>query len=81
MDEVLDFRKENYRAHRDYILSVRKFARELNLMPSDERIEIFEQRQEKLADLSAGLREIYRGSWKKMITFGIGPNGSGMGLL
>lgn len=77
MGEVLDFRKENYRAHRDYILSVRKFARELSLMPSDERIAIFEQRQEELADLGAGLRKIYRGSWKRRtFSFAIGVTGA-----
>ena len=76
MDEVLDFRRENYCQHRDYIQSVRDFARELSCLSLGEREVKFEQRQEKLEDLSAGLRKIYCGSWKKPITFGIGLAGA-----
>ena len=76
IDEILDFRKQNYRQHRDYIESVRDFVRELSCIPSDERAVRFEQRQEKLEDLSDGLRKIYSGSWKKRITFGIGLTGA-----
>ena len=76
IDEILDFRNQNYRQHRDYIQSVRDFARELSCIPSDERAVKFEQRQEKLEDLSDGLRKIYSGLWKKRITFGIGIVGA-----
>ena len=48
MNEVLDFRQQNYCQHRDYIQSVRDFVRELSRIPSDERAVKFEQRQEKL---------------------------------
>ena len=76
IDEVLDFRTENYHKHRDYIQSVHDFARELSCLPLSEREVKFEQRQEKLADLSAGLRRIYHGSWRRPITFGIGLAGA-----
>ena len=76
MDEVLDFRKENYRQHRDYILSVRAFARELSLMPPDEREARFEQRQEELKALSHDLRRIYRSSWNTRLSFGLGLAGA-----
>lgn len=77
MDEVLDFRSENYCQHRDYIQSVRDFARELSCLPLSEREVKFEQRQEELVDLSAGLRKIYRGSWKRRIfSFAIGVTGA-----
>ena len=76
MDEVLDFRAENYRKHRDYIQSVRDFARELSCLSPGEREVKFEQRQEELADLSAGLRRIYHGSWRRPFTFGIGLAGA-----
>ena len=72
IDEILDFRNQHYRQHRDYIQSIRDFARELSYIPSDERKVKFEQRQEQLEDLSSGLRKVYSGSWKKEITFGIG---------
>jgi hypothetical protein len=76
MDEVLDFRQQNYCQHRDYILSVRTFARELSHMPSDERAAKFEQRREELEDLCRTLQNIYRGSWKKQLTFKIGLAGA-----
>ena len=76
IDEILDFRKQHYRQHRDYILSVRAFARELSLMPPDEREAKFEQRQEELKALSYDLRSIYRGFWKTPFSFGIGLVGA-----
>ena len=76
IDEILDFRNQNYRQHRNYIESVRDFVRELSRIPSDERAVKFEQRQEELDDLSSTLRRIYQGSWKKPITFGIGLAGA-----
>lgn len=72
MDEVLDFRRVNHRQHRDYIQSVRDFARELSHIPSDEREVKFEQRLEELEDRSHTLRKIYRVSWKNLPTFAIG---------
>ena len=76
MDEVLDFRRENYYKHRDYILSVRAFARELSHMPSDEREARFEQRQEELKALSHDLRRIYRSSWNTRLPFALGLAGA-----
>ena len=76
MDEILGFRQQHYHQHRDYILSVRKFARELSLMPPDEREASFEQRQKELQALSHDLRRIYRGSWKTQFSFGIGLVGA-----
>ena len=76
IDEVLDFRQQNYRQHRDYIQSVHDFARELSRMPFDECEVKFEQRQEELEDRLHTLRKIYRGSWKKPITFGISLTGA-----
>ena len=76
IDEVLDFRQQNYCQHRDYIQSVRDFARELSRMPFDEREVKFKQRQEELEERSSTLRKIYQGSWKKPITFGISLTGA-----
>lgn len=76
IDEILDFRKQHYHQHRDYILSVRKFARELSLMPPDEREAKFEQRREELKNLSYGLRRRYRVDWKTPFSFGIGLAGA-----
>ena len=76
IDEILDFRQQHYCQHRDYILSVRKFASELSSMPSDERKARFKQRQEELKTLSRDLRRIYRGSWKTPFSFAIGLAGA-----
>ena len=76
IDEILDFRKQHYHQHRDYILSVRKFARELSPMPPDEREASLEQRRRELKALSHDLRRIYRGSWKTRFSFGIGLAGA-----
>ena len=76
IDEILDFRQQHYCQHRNYILSVRRFARELSLMPPDERKASFEQRRGELKALSHDLRRIYRGSWKEAFSFGIGLAGA-----
>ena len=76
MDEILGFRKQNYRQHRNYIQSVRDFARELSSIPEGEREVKYEQRQEELGDLSNDLRKIYRSSWRNQITFAIGLTGA-----
>ena len=71
MEEILDFRQQNYSQHRDYSLSVRKFARELSLMPPEERPVVFEQRQEELDDAVSALKKVNRIAWRKPISFGI----------
>ena len=76
IDEILDFRQRHYCQHRNYILSVRKFARELSLMPPDERKANFEQRQEELKAISHDLRRLYQVSWRNTISFGIGLVGA-----
>ena len=65
LDELLDFRQQNHSQHRNYILTVRKFARELSAMDSDERADRFEQREEELNDLAQQLRNNSRKFWKK----------------
>ena len=71
MDEVLDFRKQNYPQHRAYRLSVRRFARELSLMPAEERAAAFEQRQEELKDAAHAIESASVNAWKKPISFGL----------
>ena len=65
LDELLDFRQQNHSQHRNYILTVRKFARELSAMDSDERADRFEQREEELNYLAQQLRNNSRKFWKK----------------
>lgn len=74
--EILAFRKEHYADHRNYSLSVRRFARELSLMPANERADAFEARQEELDELANGLRKLARGAWKKPASFAISISGA-----
>lgn len=76
IQEILAFRKEHYSDHRNYSLSVRKFARELSLMPKDERSKAFEARQEELNDLASKLLKLARGAWNKPACFAISLSGA-----
>lgn len=71
IDEVLDFRKENIKAHRRYSLSVRKFALELSLMPEKDRKKTFDLRQSELDEIASDLRKTARKAWKKPASFGL----------
>ena len=76
MEEILDFRSENYAQHRQYRLSVLKFARELSQMPVEERTSSLEQRQEELDDAASALRSLHRRAWLRPVSFGIGFAGA-----
>ncbi len=80
MDEVLDFRSENYSGHRNYSLSVRRFARELSLMPVDERELAFDQRQEELDEAAQAIRNANRRAWGVPMSFAIGLSGAGVAI-
>ena len=80
LDEVLDFRNQNYSQHRNYSLSVRQFARELSLMPSEERLAAFEQRQEELDDAARAIRSASRKAWGRPASFAISLAGAGVAL-
>jgi len=71
IDEVLDFREQNLKAHRRYCSSIRKFAMELSNMPEKERKKSFELRQHELDEIAGDLRERSRKAWKKPASFGL----------
>lgn len=77
-DEVLDFRQQNQNAHRDYMLSVRKFAFELSRMSEAERVVAFVLRQAELNDLANDLRKRARTAWKKPASFALTLVGAAM---
>ena len=81
IDEVLAFRKEHYSQHRDYRLAVRRFARELSEMPSEERPAVFEQREEELKDAASALSREHQALWKRGTTFALGLLGTAVNLL
>ena len=69
MDEILDFRKQNYTAHRDYRQSILQFSQELSLMEAEDREAALERRQEELDAKARDLRRINWKAWKKRGTF------------
>ena len=71
IDEVLDFRKENLKAHQKYSRSVRKFAMELSLVPEKKRSSMFKDRQSELDEMAADLRNRARKAWKRPASFGL----------
>ena len=75
MDEILDFREQHYKQHRNYRLDVRRFARELCLMPEDERRDTFERRQDELDSAARELKRMSREAWRKPISFAFGLAG------
>jgi hypothetical protein len=70
-DEVLDFRQQNLKVHRDYMLSVRKFAFELSRMTPAEQTVAFVLRQAELNDIANDLRKRARTAWKKPASFAL----------
>jgi len=75
LDEVLAFRAENIKEHRNYIRSARRFARELSSIPEGDRIAAFDDRQEELNDLASGLRKKARSAWRRPSSFCLGLAG------
>ena len=81
MDEILDFRRQNYSKHREYCLSARRFARDLSQMPPQERQVEFEQRQEELEEAARNLRKLHRNAWRKPISIGLSLTGAAWTLV
>ena len=76
IDEVLGFRKEHFKEHRDYIRSVRKLTRELSQLPEKEREEEIEVRREELQEMANSLKSTSRRAWKRPASFGLGMAGA-----
>lgn len=78
MDEILDFRRENYIAHRDYRQSILNFSQELSFMEAEDRDEALERRQEELDAKAQDLRRINWKAWRKRATFGLAATGAAL---
>lgn len=76
LDEVLSFRLERRAAHRNYVRSVREFARQLSLLPDFERVAAFRDRQAALDDLASDLRRNAQSAWKQPTSFAFGLAGA-----
>lgn len=76
LDEVLDFRNQNLEAHKLYMRSLRKFAREISLLPGHEQEASLADRQAELDDYAADIKRLSRKAWRKPATVGLGLAGA-----
>lgn len=76
IDEILNFRKAHLDDYRAYARAVRRFVRELGVLPEEDRTRALEERQEELSDMAHSLRKISRGTWGRAATFAFGLAGA-----
>ncbi len=76
IDEVLGFRAEHLAAHRQYARAVRRFVRELSLLPSGERDAALDDRETELTELAAQLRKTARRFWRRPASFALSIAGA-----
>ncbi len=65
MDEILSFREDYHDQHRRYAHSVRKFVRDLSMLPEEERGREFEERQQELDEIAHELKRLARRAWRR----------------
>lgn len=76
IDELLDFRKQNLKSHRDYARSVRRFVRDMSRLPPKERREAEEDRRSEIEDFASDVKRTSRQAWHKPASFGLGAAGA-----
>jgi len=76
LDEILDFRKEHFNEHREYIRSLRKATRELSQLPEKDREHEMDARREELQELANSIKTTSRKAWKRPASFGLGIAGA-----
>ena len=76
LDEVLDFKVSYGQEYRAYARSIRRFSREIGLLPSHDRSAAFADRQAELVDLASDLKKTARAAWKRPATFALGLAGA-----
>jgi hypothetical protein len=76
IDEVLAFRRDNYKEHRAYARAVRKFVRELGQLSEKERAAALKARLEEIRDIANDLKTASRKSWKRPASFALSITGA-----
>jgi hypothetical protein len=76
MDEVLGFRREYFKEHRKYILSVHRLTRDLAELPEQFREEELTVRREELQELANKIKGVSRKVWKQPASFALGMTGA-----
>jgi hypothetical protein len=76
LDEVLAFRGEHLIEHRQYATAVRRFVRDMSLVPENERKREMKARQQEIRDLANSLQRLAKTRWKRRAAFGLGIAGA-----
>ena len=76
LDEVLSYRTECHDAYRAYRRAIRKFVRDLSLLPADGRAAALSDRTEEIQDLARDVERRSRKAWKQPASFGLGIAGA-----
>lgn len=76
MDEVLGFRKEYGKEYSAYARSLRKFVRDLGLLPAPERKGALDDRQDEIRATARELQDRSKKAWKSPTSFGLGIAGA-----
>jgi hypothetical protein len=81
LDEVLDFRTQNYDLFQGYRRNVRSFAAEISALPRAARDAAFRRRQEELDNLSADIKRVSAQAWRKPASFALSLTGAAWSAL
>jgi hypothetical protein len=76
IDEVLSFRKAHLREHKAYVRAVRRFVRELSLLPQKEAAVAVVEREKELDELASDLRKGSQAAWKQPASFALSVAGA-----
>jgi len=76
LDEVLDFRKSHLAEHRKYSTAVRRFVRDLSLVPENQRERELAVRIEEIRDAGNQLEQLSKKAWRRLGGFGLGITGA-----
>lgn len=76
IDEVLSFRSSNLDSHRAYIRAVRRFVRELSVMPEESRRLAMLDRGRELDDMASDLTRNARKAWRRAAAFALSIAGA-----
>ncbi len=76
IDEILSYRTEHGDAYRVYARTIRKFVRDVSLLPANDRTAALGDRIEEIRDLARDIERRSRKAWKRPTSFGLGIAGA-----
>ena len=76
LDEVLSYRTAHQKDYRAYRLAIRRFVRDLSLLPPRDRAAALIDRGEEIEDLARDIKRRSRKAWKQPASFGLSIAGA-----